>query len=54
MADKHPIFKEKLSTLESKTYTDSPVEFTTSATLTKAMLDEIKETDGGKFTPGPK
>lgn len=48
MADKHPIFTEKLATLESKTYTDSPIEFTTSATLTKPMLDQINETDGGK------
>lgn len=43
----HPIFKSKVEHLESKTYTDSPIEFTTSATLKKNDLDKIRTTAGG-------
>lgn len=43
----HPIFKAKVDHMESKTLTDSPVEFTTSATILHPDLDRIKKTKGG-------
>lgn len=44
----HPIFKSKIEHLESKTYTDSPIEFTTSATLLKKDLEGIRSNADGK------
>jgi hypothetical protein len=44
----HPIFKSKVEHLESKTYTDSPIEFTTSATLLKKDLERIRSNADGE------
>jgi hypothetical protein len=43
----HPIFKGKVEHLESKTFTDSPIEFTTSATILKDDLDRIRLSPAG-------